>query len=617
MPSPESQAIPYESNDLRGERLLVLAPHPDDEVIGCGGLVALHLREHRPVRIVVVTDGAEAGDRQVREEESRKAVGAIGPAEIEFLRFADRQVDRQLSSLQDRILPIIEAFKPDLIAVPSPVEIHPDHLAVSRAFCDLVQKHEQLFADRAIARVAFYEVSAPIRPNTLVDISSVADAKYTAIDAHASQLALRPYRAYAEGLNAYRSMTLAPDVKFAEAYWVMPLRDMRTLPFSAIRDAVGAPAPIQTVSERVPISVIIRTKDRPALLTEAVDSVRRGGFPAEIVVVNDGGAPPSIDGVTIINQPRSTGRSEAMNTGVKAARSAFIAFLDDDDLFYAEHLASLSDATHATPAAAWYTDAVSAFVRGGEPATRMRIYAQDFDRETLLLDNYIPLISLLVRRDDFLDLGGFDPAFDLFEDWDFLIRLSRRGDFARVPRVTCEIRHIEGSGSITLESPEGSKRFREAKLQVWQKHAALIDNDVIANVLEKQKRLMSRITHDDVVIRGERDFLTTDIARLEREKGQLQQDVGSLHARSAHLDGANAELRNALAAADAERYEKGIRLKDVQAAFEDVSGALAEAQRTNGALRNEVARLQGLLDLIYQSRTWKLHSMVEKMKGRG
>jgi LmbE family N-acetylglucosaminyl deacetylase len=54
--------------------LLVLAPHPDDEVIGCGGLVAQHLRERREVRVVVATDGGAAGDASARQEESRRGV---------------------------------------------------------------------------------------------------------------------------------------------------------------------------------------------------------------------------------------------------------------------------------------------------------------------------------------------------------------------------------------------------------------------------------------------------------------------------------------------------------------------------------------------------------------
>jgi LmbE family N-acetylglucosaminyl deacetylase/glycosyltransferase involved in cell wall biosynthesis len=613
MPIPESEAIPYEAKDLRGERLLVLAPHPDDEVIGCGGLIALHAREGRPVHVVIVTDGAEAGDATVRREESRRGLAIVGNATFDFLDYADRKLDQHLDELQQKLRAAIAAFNPDLIAVPSPVEIHPDHLAVARAFCDLVQSDATLFADRAAARVAFYEVSAPIRPNTLVDITEVAAKKYEAIAAHQSQLAQRQYSRYAEGLNAYRSMTLPPEVKYAEAYWVTPLPSLRTTAFTSLREAAGAPKTLQVTAERIPISVIIRTKNRPALLAQAVESVKKTGYPAEIIIVNDGGEKPSAEGAAIINQSKSIGRSEAMNAGVRAAKSRSIAFLDDDDLFYPEHLDTLSAAAQASPGSvAWYTDAVSAFAH-----SRMRIFAQDYDRESLLLDNYIPLITLLVPRDTFLDLGGFDKEFDLFEDWDFLIRLSGRGPLTRVPRITCEIRHIEGAGSITLESPEGSARFREAKLQIWRKHAALIDNDVIANVLERQKRNANELASSAVEVRGERDLLRHEIARLEREKAQLANDVASLQGRSAHLDGANAELRNALASANSDRYEKSVRLEDLQTAFADVSGALAEAQQTGKTLRDEVARLQTLLDMIYRSKTWKMHSIVEKLKGRG
>src|SRR5205085_2082371 len=195
MAMPEAEAIPFEPQDLRGERLLVLAPHPDDEVIGCGGLVALHLRERRPVHVVVATDGAQAGDAAQREAESRAALSLLGDATIEFLRFCDRDLASALD-LDSRLAAILRDWKPDLIAVPSPLEIHPDHIALSRAFCDVIARDTSLFADLAVARVAFYEVSAPLRPNALVDITPVADAKYAAIAAHVSQSAIRDYTSY-------------------------------------------------------------------------------------------------------------------------------------------------------------------------------------------------------------------------------------------------------------------------------------------------------------------------------------------------------------------------------------------------------------------------------------
>src|SRR6186997_2561035 len=95
---PEAEAIPFEPLDLRGERLLVLAPHPDDEVIGCGGLVALHLRDRRAVRVVVATDGAQAGTADGRQEESRRALDLLGTgAELVFLDFPDRGLGDELA----------------------------------------------------------------------------------------------------------------------------------------------------------------------------------------------------------------------------------------------------------------------------------------------------------------------------------------------------------------------------------------------------------------------------------------------------------------------------------------------------------------------------------------
>ncbi|HEY8182307.1 MAG TPA: PIG-L family deacetylase [Thermoanaerobaculia bacterium] len=621
MPLPESEAIPYAAQDLRGERLLVLAPHPDDEVIGCGGLLALHLRDGRQVRVVIATDGAEAGNAEVREQESQRALAAIGTVPAEFLHFPDRHLAEQIDPLQKRLREILIEFKPDLIAVPSPVEIHPDHAALSRAFCELIQKDESLFAALAVARVAFYEVGYPIRPNALVDITLVAEKKYAAIACHTSQLAFRDYVSYARGLNAYRAMTLEPTTHCAEAYWVGALPSLRTTPFSALRELVGAPPSIEIESEPLPVSVVVRTKDRPALLRQAVDSIRATGYPAEIVVVNDGGKSPDIRDVRFVNLAQSAGRSEAMNRGVRAAKSAFIAFLDDDDLFYPEHIATLTAAARDSQQPAWYSDAVSAFVRVGasgkhETHSRMRIFGQDFDRELLLLDNYIPLPTVLVPRETYLDMGGFDPAFDLFEDWDFLIRLSQRGDFVHVPRITCEIRHVEGAGSITLESPEGSARFRDAKMQIWKKHAELINEKVFANVLERQKKRLTMILNDAVDARGLQNHLEIDIARQQREKATLGAEIQALHnrvnealMRISHLEGANAEIRNSLANAEADRHEKGVRLKDLQAAH-------AEALQTNAAMFAEVGRLQDVLDTIFKSRTWKLHEIVERMKGR-
>jgi LmbE family N-acetylglucosaminyl deacetylase len=626
----EAEAIPYEPALLRGERLLVLAPHPDDEVIACGGLVAQHLRENRAVRVVIATNGAQAGDATTREEESRRGLASLGTPDLVFLGFPDRGLDDDVAPrLREQLL----EFRPDLVLVPSPVEIHPDHLALSRAFCELIQHDATLFADLAITRVAFYEVSSPLlRPNALVDISDVADAKFAAIEEHASQLAVRDYVAYARGLNAFRTMTLPAGIRFAEAYFVVELPSLRTTPFSALQRV----RVVESVSETLPISVVIRTKDRVELLHEAIASVRATGYPCEIIVVNDGGAKLELEGVTLVQHEPSRGRSEAANAGVRAAAHPFVAFLDDDDLFYPEHLATLAKAAQSAHAA-WYTDAVSAFLRPGEHGTyethtRLRLFAQDYDRELLLLDNYIPLPTLLLPRESFLALGGFDPNFDLFEDWDFLIRLSQRGSFLRVPRVTCEVRHFEGGSSVVLAAPEGSPRFRAAKLQIWQKHAALFDHDVIADAFERQKRRGSALYSEVVSAKGEVQAAQHEIARATRESIDAANSINGYMLRVRELEGAlaAAQATAASAAVIAEQAAltaqqdllgrldaKIIEAERLMREATDLRASNADTARALEHARVEIDRLNGLLAMIYRSRTWKLHTTLEKLRGRG
>src|ERR1700759_525793 len=138
------------ATELRGERLLVLAPHPDDEAIGCGGLIALHLAERRQVRVVIATDGAaatQAADpdayRAQREQESLRGLALLAGSDarmpqVDFLRHPDRQLAAQQDALRAQLRELLVEFRPDLIAVTSPIELHVDHRALCGAFCKLI-----------------------------------------------------------------------------------------------------------------------------------------------------------------------------------------------------------------------------------------------------------------------------------------------------------------------------------------------------------------------------------------------------------------------------------------------------------------------------------------------
>jgi LmbE family N-acetylglucosaminyl deacetylase len=621
----EAEAIPYEASQLRGERLLVLAPHPDDEVIGCGGLIALHLREGRNVRILVATDGAEAGEAPAREEECRRGVSRLGDADLRFLGFPDRALDESAAPV---IRQHLLELRPDLILVPGPGEIHPDHLALSRLFCDLVQRDELLFADLATARVAFYEVSQPLRPNAIVDITPVSEQKYAAIGEHASQLEQRDYASYARGLNTYRAMTLPEEMTLAEAYHVVDLPVLRTTPFSRLRQAAGAPPLIETEQTSTPVSVVIRTKNRLALLREAIESVFATRYLCQIVVVNDGGESPAEllaslepaanQTVTMIEHSDSAGRAAAGNAGAKAAIHPLLTFLDDDDLHYAEHLQTLVNASRSQHAG-WYSDAVSSFLSVSpdgtyQPHSRLRLFAHDYDPGLLLIDNYIPLPALLLPRQTFLDAGGFDTAFDLFEDWDLLIRLTAKGPLLRIPRITCEIRHFESGSSVVLAAPEGSEQFRAAKLRIWNKHRGRIDDQLVAGVFEKQKRRVQTLFSELVETRGQIADVRDSAAAADRQSIERQETIGRYVVRAAELEGA---LRSANETAAIALSSAMARLEALAHENETLRSANRAAGDELGHTLAEIGRLQSLLDMIFRSKAWKLHTMVEKFRGRG
>lgn len=634
----EQQVVPYGATELRGERLLILAPHPDDEVIGCGGLIAKHVAEKRQVRVVIATDGAAAADKPTsedyrarRERESILGLQDLGAPAPVFLRFSDRNLEGSAADLRDRLRAELREFSPDLIAVPSPIEVHPDHLAMTRAFIDLMQSDADLAGDLAVARVAFYEVSQPIQPNALLDITAEAEAKYRAIGRHSSQTEIRDYEWFSRGLNQYRSMTLFPAAKYAEGYHVVEISKLRTEPWSRLAEDVGGRVQASVLAETVPISVIVRTRNRHRWLQQALASIRATGYPASVVVVNDGGASPREvvgDNVTVIDQAESVGRSEAMNIGVRSATTPFLAFLDDDDLYYPEHLSTLANAARSSSHTAFYSDAVSSFHEPAEDGSfreiaRLRLFAQDFDPELLLFDNYIPLPTLLVSRDPFLAVGGFDREFDLLEDWDFLLRLSRKGPFLRIPRITCEIRHFRGGDSAILSSPEESPRFREAKLRIWSRHADRITPAVTANVFEKQKRRLLALYSDSVESKGQARHLERDVTRLDREKtllleelqnehrlrNEAQIQLGERRAAAEHLERALNETREAFQTTAARAQE----LADEIIARDQVIGQKDELA---ASLFAEIQRLNELLDQIYRSRTWKLHQFLERIRGR-
>lgn len=204
--------------------ILVVAPHPDDEVIGCGGSIISHLLAGDLVSTVFLTSGelglkhlSPQGAREIREGEARRAAEVLGSEAPIFLRLPDWEMGDDKHRAAEGLAPVISQVMPSLIYLPHPLEEHPDHAAS----LDVVKL--------AIERVAvsvqcyLYEVWSPMaRWHELIDITNTIERKEAALMCYASQLADRDYVRAARGLSAYRSAMNKVGL-YAEAFSVMTL----------------------------------------------------------------------------------------------------------------------------------------------------------------------------------------------------------------------------------------------------------------------------------------------------------------------------------------------------------------------------------------------------------
>ncbi len=240
----ENELVPYECGFPPGRRWLVLAPHPDDEVIGPGATLALAVRRGIVVKVAVVTDGGAQGDAAAREGETRRALEVIGVGECEFLGFPDRSLRPRDRDLRRALRRAIDAFSPDVVFVTSPVELHPDHRALALAL--RLALRSPWFA-RPLRRpewVVAYEVATAMQPNLLVDSKSGWDVKRKAAECHATQLAVRPYSRIMEALGTFRTLTLT-DVARAEALHVLPAGRVARLSPRGWAALMGSPAGVR------------------------------------------------------------------------------------------------------------------------------------------------------------------------------------------------------------------------------------------------------------------------------------------------------------------------------------------------------------------------------------
>jgi len=261
----ESDLIPFTASLPKGNKVLVLSPHPDDETLGCGGTIRLLVQLKIPVKVIFLTSGDKAdpshklshivhkeismskinGDSKedshtkhsfagvneeklsgeshstayalLSEKEAVNALRVLGVSDYEFLRFPDRDLDQHYESVLGRLLTIISNYTPDTIYSPSTIELNPDHRTTAELSLEIQRRMTEHKGSVPI-NILFYEIATPLRPNMLVDVTSVYTRKKRAIKKYKSQLKIRDYFKHIAALNAIRSLTVDGTL-YIEAFW--------------------------------------------------------------------------------------------------------------------------------------------------------------------------------------------------------------------------------------------------------------------------------------------------------------------------------------------------------------------------------------------------------------
>lgn len=211
------------------DRVLVVAPHPDDETLGCGGTLALHARGGDSVTVLVVTDGGGSRAGGLRKEEMVRqrraeledALWVLDPR-IQLVHLAFPEGDWSPGKLSALLLQQIDALKPTLIYAPSCVDYHPEHIRVANSLAGTLGGNPGCHAVRV------YEVQVPLTPllvNRVADITDVALFKRMALYQYRTQARTLGMGVDIVGWPARRDLYLrllyAPG-RQVEVFWELP-----------------------------------------------------------------------------------------------------------------------------------------------------------------------------------------------------------------------------------------------------------------------------------------------------------------------------------------------------------------------------------------------------------
>ena len=219
--------------------ILVVAAHPDDEVLGCGGVLARHAAEGDTVHILIVAEGATSRDARRdphgREPElaalgaaASRAAAAIGAEEPRMLGLPDNRLDTL--PLLDVIKPIeivVEAVAPEIVYTHHAGDLNVDHRIVHQATVTACRAEpgspvRAIYAFETVSSTEWQTAGESFRPQRWVDIGPFLDRKLRALNAYQAEMRPFPHARSHEAVEALtRVRGAAVGLRAAECFMIV------------------------------------------------------------------------------------------------------------------------------------------------------------------------------------------------------------------------------------------------------------------------------------------------------------------------------------------------------------------------------------------------------------
>jgi LmbE family N-acetylglucosaminyl deacetylase len=216
------------------DRVLVVAPHPDDEMLGCGGTLMRMHQEGAELAWLIVTgisegNGWTAERVRKRDVEMAQVEKLVGFSEVFNLRLPTAQLDTlPMDDLIKKFSAVFKSFNPNHVFVPSPADAHTDH----RVVYDATAACTKWFRNPSVKRVLAYETISEtgfglgaersFQPNYFVDISDFLDRKMEIITIYESELDDFPFPRSIAAIRALAAVRgAAAGFKAAEAFQLL------------------------------------------------------------------------------------------------------------------------------------------------------------------------------------------------------------------------------------------------------------------------------------------------------------------------------------------------------------------------------------------------------------